>query len=309
MRGSSSSSSVTVQPLPSACSKPVTASMGFPNSSSTCSRARPTSSGGDSCFFVSATEAVEELLLQRFVGCLVDLSALERRLGVGQLSADPPRVVELRLGLVDDLVEHPGEPAHGRERKCEQSADQTHQATAGEVRCTKLYGGSGPTSLKWSGGDSRAASSSSRAAIGSTESRSARRAKSNAASSPDGPLETRSMMSGPNPSRTSDASCARRSESPSPTASPSAIPASTDGSARYAARRGPSSAPTSASTDSSYGPFRATSQVVSCRSSSCSISGSASSSNASSPLSSTCPKRAGSTTASTCSCSTTSACA
>src|SRR5947208_2859068 len=103
MRGSSSSSSVTVQPLPSACSKPVTASMGFPNSSSTCSRARPTSSGGDSCFFVSATEAVEELLLQRFVGCLVDLSALERRLGVGQLSAAPPlederRVVRPALG-------------------------------------------------------------------------------------------------------------------------------------------------------------------------------------------------------------------
>src|SRR3954468_19032735 len=106
MRGSSSSSSVIVQPLasPFACSKPETASTGLPNSSSTCSRARPTSSGGDRFFFVSAIEAVEELPLRRFVGFLVDLASLERRLGVGQLGADPPWVVQLRLGLVDDLL-------------------------------------------------------------------------------------------------------------------------------------------------------------------------------------------------------------
>src|SRR3989440_755666 len=170
MRGSSSSSSVIVQPLPSpfSCSKPETASTGLPNSSSICSRARPTTSGGDRFFLLSAIEAVEELPLQRFVGFLVDLAALERRLGIGQLGADPPRVVELRLGLVDDLLEHPGEPAHRRERKSEQAADQSHQATAGMASRTKLYGGSGPTSLKWSGGESRSASPSSRFSIAPT---------------------------------------------------------------------------------------------------------------------------------------------
>src|SRR5437868_13238116 len=112
MRGSSSSSSVTVQPPPlsSARAKPEAASTGLPNSSWTWSRARPTSSGGESFFLPSAMEPPEELALQVFVGVLVDLAALESGLGVGQLGADPGRVVELRLGLLDDLVEHPDQP-------------------------------------------------------------------------------------------------------------------------------------------------------------------------------------------------------
>src|SRR2546421_12065988 len=97
-------------------------------------------------------EAVEELALQRFVGFLVQLAPLERGLGLRELGADPGRVVELRLGLLDDLLEHPDEPASRRERKGEDAADQSHQATAGMASRTKLYGGSGPTSLKWSGG-------------------------------------------------------------------------------------------------------------------------------------------------------------
>src|SRR4029079_7969885 len=165
MRSSSSSSSVTVHPSPSrspsVCSTPDTASTGLPNSSSTCSRARPTSWGSDSFFPDSAMETVEELPLQRFVGFLVDLVALERGLCVRELRTDPGRVVQLRFGLVHDLLEHPHEPARGRQRKGEEAADQSHHATAGSASRTKLYGGSGPTSLKWSGGDSRAASSSS----------------------------------------------------------------------------------------------------------------------------------------------------
>src|SRR4051794_8662653 len=209
MRSSSSSSSVTVQPLspsPLVCSKPETASTGLPNSSSIWSRARPTSSGGDSLFPDSAMETVEELALQRFVGFLVHLAPLERGLGLRQLGADPGRVVELSLGLVDHLLEHPDEPARGRKWKGEEAADQSHQATTGMPSRTKLYGGSGPTSLKWSGGDSRAASPSSCASIDFTASRSTSSARSNAANSPAGSPATRSRTSGLRASRTSDLS-------------------------------------------------------------------------------------------------------
>src|SRR5256714_11108895 len=234
MRSSSSSSSVTVPPLPSPsdCSQPEAASTGLPNSSSIWSRARPTSSGSDKLFFDSAMEPVEELPLQRFVGFLVDLAALESGLGLCQLGADPGRIVQLRLGLLDDLVEHPGEPTYGRKGKREQAADESHQATAGMASRTKLYGGSGPTSLKWSGGESRATSSSSRDSIASTRSRSTRSAKSKAASSPAGSPCTTSSTSAPSSSRTSDASRARRTASACPTASPSSIPISTEGWAR-----------------------------------------------------------------------------
>src|SRR3954467_9273264 len=113
MRSSSSSSSVTVQPLsppsPLDCSNAETASTGLPNSSSICWRARPTSCGGESLFPDSAMEAVEELALHGFVGFLVHFAPLERSLGLRQLGADPSRVVQLRLGLVDDLLEHPDE--------------------------------------------------------------------------------------------------------------------------------------------------------------------------------------------------------
>src|SRR3954470_2543655 len=140
MRGSSSSSSVTVQPPPLSSGRPNpdTASTGLPNSSSIWRRARPTSSGGDSFLPLSAMETVEELALHLFVGCLVDLAPLERGLGVGELGPDPGRIVQLRLGLVHDLLEHPDEPTGGREREREQTADQPHQATAGIASRTKL---------------------------------------------------------------------------------------------------------------------------------------------------------------------------
>jgi hypothetical protein len=83
-------------------------------------------------------EAVEELALHLFVGFLVDLSPFESRFCVCQLGADPRWIVKLRLSLVDDLLEHPGEPAHRRERKGQESADQAHQATAGITSRTKL---------------------------------------------------------------------------------------------------------------------------------------------------------------------------
>src|SRR2546423_14905466 len=103
MRSSSSSSSVTVQPLlspsPFDCSKPETASTGLPNSSSICSRAQPMSCGGDNLFHDSAMETVEELALQRFVGFLVHLAPLVSCLGLGEIGPDLCRVVMVCLGL------------------------------------------------------------------------------------------------------------------------------------------------------------------------------------------------------------------
>src|ERR1700751_5856813 len=106
MRGSSSSSSVTIQPPPlsSARPKPETDSTGLPNNSSICSRARPTSSGGERLFLLSAMETVEEPTLHRLVGFLVDLASLERCLGICQLGTDARRIVELGFGLVDHLL-------------------------------------------------------------------------------------------------------------------------------------------------------------------------------------------------------------
>src|SRR5439155_26183943 len=146
-------------------------------------------------------EAVQELALQRFVGFLVQLAPLERGLGLRELGADPGRVVELRLGLVDDLLEHPDEPASRRERKGEDAADQSHQATAGIASRTKLYGGSGPTSLKWSGGERRDTSSSTCFSTHSTAPRSTSNARSNAASSLPRSPPTTSRARGPRPSR------------------------------------------------------------------------------------------------------------
>src|SRR5205823_2008634 len=142
-------------------------------------------------------EAVQELALQRFVGFLVPLAPLERGLGLRELGADPGRVVELRLGLLDDLLEHPDEPASRRERKGEDAADHSHQATAGIASRTKLYGGSGPTSLKWSGGERREASSSTCFSTDSTAPRSTSNARSYAASSPAGSRTTPTTAGGP----------------------------------------------------------------------------------------------------------------
>src|SRR2546423_1071932 len=177
-------------------------------------------------------EAVQELALQRFVGFLVQLASLERGLGLGELGADPGRVVELRLGLVDDLLEHPDAPGGRREGRGEDAADHPHQAPAGMASRTKLYGGSGPTSLKWSGGERREASSSTCFSTDSTAPRSTSNARSNAASSLAGSPTTTSRAIGPSASRTRDRSYARRAASASPTASPSAMPASTDGETR-----------------------------------------------------------------------------
>src|SRR5947208_13620108 len=114
MRSSSSSSSVTVQPLlspsPFDCSKPETASTGLPNSSSICSRAQPMSCGGDSLFPDSAMETVEGLALQRFVGFLVHLAPLERGLRLSQVGMDAGLVLKLPLGLVHERVELPDHP-------------------------------------------------------------------------------------------------------------------------------------------------------------------------------------------------------
>src|SRR5437763_17148200 len=130
------------QPPPLSSTREIaeTDSTGMPNSSSTCARARRAISTGD-----LAMEAGEELSFELVVALLVELAPLERRRRLAELGTDPARVVELRVRLVDDLREHPGEPARGRERQLQEPADEAHQTGAGSSRDTKLYGGSGPT--------------------------------------------------------------------------------------------------------------------------------------------------------------------
>src|SRR5579884_2005795 len=99
MRGSSSSSRCTTQPREPLRATPETSSTGLPNSSSTCSRARRTTSTGD-----LATQPPEQLRLDRLVRRLVELAGLARPLRLRQPGADAARVVQLRLGLVEHLL-------------------------------------------------------------------------------------------------------------------------------------------------------------------------------------------------------------
>src|SRR5438132_7631011 len=210
-------------------------STGLPNSSSICSRARRATSAGERFFLPVelAMAPVQQLALDRLVRLLVELAALEPGLGLCQLGADPPRVVQLRVGLVDDLLEHPHEPPRGRERQREESADQTHHAATGSSRSTKLYGGSGPTSLKRSGGESSAAMRSRRAETVSTAPRRTSSARLSAPCSPSGSLARTSRASGSSSPSTRAASRSRRSASVAATASPRARPFSSVGARRY----------------------------------------------------------------------------
>src|SRR5919201_1592187 len=133
----STSSTVTVQPRGPSRTMPEIASTGLPKSSSTCWRASRAISAGErffAPFLLAMVEPVEELAFDRLVLVLGQLAALERGPGLGELEPDPPRVAQLRVGLVHDLLEHPGDAAHGREGKRQQAADETHQAATGSAR-------------------------------------------------------------------------------------------------------------------------------------------------------------------------------
>src|SRR2546421_8295330 len=189
---------VTVHPRVPSRATPETESTGLPKSSPTCSRARRAISTGERfCLpFELAMDSVEQLALEGVVARLVQLAALERSFRLGELGADPARVVQLRVGLLDDLVDHPDQSSRGRERESQQPADEAHQTATGSSRSTKLYGGSGPTSLKRSGGESSAARRSSRAETVSTAPRSTSSARLSAPCSPSGSLTWTSRASG-----------------------------------------------------------------------------------------------------------------
>src|SRR5205823_5932533 len=148
---SSTRSTVTFQPRPPSRETAAIDSAGLPKSSATWLRAALAASSGESFVFRSslvATEPLQELLLDQLVLLLVELAAVERLRRLRELEPDPPRVVQLRLRLGDDLVEHPDEPAGGRERQRQKTLHEAHQAGTPSSSSTKLYGGSGPTSSK-----------------------------------------------------------------------------------------------------------------------------------------------------------------
>src|SRR5256885_385397 len=131
MRSSSTSSTVTFQPRPPSRETAAIDSAGLPKSSATWLRAALAASSGESFVFRSslvATEPLQELLLDQLVLLLVELAAVERLRRLRELEPDPPRVVQLRLRLGDDLVEHPDEPAGGRERQRQKTLHEAHQA-------------------------------------------------------------------------------------------------------------------------------------------------------------------------------------
>src|SRR5437588_4907659 len=144
MRSSSTSSTVTFQPrLPS---REIAAidSAGLPKSSETWLRAALAASTGESFVFRSslvATEPLQELLLDELVLLLVELTAIERFRRFCELTPDPPRVVELRLRLGDNLIEHPYEPPSGREPQRQAARHAAHQPGAPISSSTKPDGG------------------------------------------------------------------------------------------------------------------------------------------------------------------------
>src|SRR3954451_18450982 len=160
MRRSSTSSTVTVQPLSSSWRRPSTPSIGLPVSAATCSTARRPAAaasipfpreplddevrflaGGTSCL-----QPFEQLVLAALELGLVELAAVEGRLERRQLAAHAGGLVERTLGLHGDLLAGPGDAAHGRERQGEQPGDQAHAGSPwGSSSSTKWNGGTGPT--------------------------------------------------------------------------------------------------------------------------------------------------------------------
>src|SRR4051812_23384321 len=155
-RWSSSISIVTFHPLslPSPLrSTPSTASGWRPVISASCCRAFLTTSIGlveplamlcpplltESSLLEPREEdvdALRELLV-------VDLTGLVGHLERHELAHDALLVVELVLGLLEQLLGHPADAAHGRERQGQQRGEQAHRYRAPTNEC----GGSGPRSL------------------------------------------------------------------------------------------------------------------------------------------------------------------
>src|SRR3954452_12443368 len=172
-RSSSKTSSVMSQPLSPSDSKPSTEDTRRPVRSSSCSRAfetssrtlgrrrrlrRPSSSplslslssamSGPAFLGLAPAgagdvQALEQVVLLVRPLLLGHLAVLDGHLQRGQLAEDPILVIELPIGLLGDLVGHPGRAPHRGQREREQSGDQPHAGCSSKR--TNECGGSGPT--------------------------------------------------------------------------------------------------------------------------------------------------------------------
>src|SRR4051794_22470136 len=68
---------------------------------------------------------------------LRDLPALERRLRLVQLPLEQRRVVELPLGLLEQLLRDPDRPAQRSKRQGQQAGQQAHVSDPPPVRTTR----------------------------------------------------------------------------------------------------------------------------------------------------------------------------
>src|SRR3954468_18285043 len=91
-------------------------------------------------------QTCKQLVLCRVEFRFVVVARLAGRFEVEQLRAQPGVVVGVELRLLLDPFGEPDGAADGRQRECEQAADQAHWVSP-EFSCAsaKLYGGSGPT--------------------------------------------------------------------------------------------------------------------------------------------------------------------
>src|SRR3954463_12849326 len=170
MRDSSTTSTVTVQSVPS-FSMPVTASTGRPISSCTCSTASITTSRAVRLLllellrlldFDSATvdplvvgvlgagprhlKPVEQVALHPLALLGPDDAVLLVDLELDELALDVVLVVELAVGLLGPLLGPPRGAAYGGEGQQDELLEQAH-GYAPSPSSTKLCGGSGPVAL------------------------------------------------------------------------------------------------------------------------------------------------------------------
>src|SRR5437588_12162857 len=178
MRPSSTTWTVTLQPLSSSRSSPSTDSTGRPSSSGSSRRTRSIASGPESprpflrrsAIFgllqrsgaagLADSQPLHQTVLSPLPLVLLDRAVVVFELELQQLAADPALVVELVLCLLRELLGHPRDAANGRQWQREQAGDQTHVQPPW-VNSTNECGGSGPVYLKRSRPDWLSASRSS----------------------------------------------------------------------------------------------------------------------------------------------------
>src|SRR5437763_5195939 len=169
MRSSSTTSNVTFQPS-SSRSTPSTLVGRRPVSSMNCSAAARTASTAlrrpfderlRVFFLVSAKgcppfqlhlspdlQALQQLVDIGVELLVIQLAALVRGLGLGELRDDAGLVVQLQFGLLGDLLGQPCDAADRSQWQCEEARDQAHAAPSRSS--ANECGASGPISVSWS---------------------------------------------------------------------------------------------------------------------------------------------------------------